>query len=166
MSLLDTLTALGDKIQRRYHYVNQGGCCIVAAAIANHLSDIVPTRIVVLDRFDYDIKDIKQNNNNKKLSINEYCRNRVFFNHVVVEFDYDGKQWTVDSTGVYITNQYYDVNRYGDPHYGFTVNEAYHLANQSDWNPIFDRDQIPGIRQMIGKHLSKYKSTVDLPVAA
>lgn len=135
--------------------VNYGGCCVVAAEIANQMQGMVPTRLRVghLWNIDTDIETARNNISNVANGY-EWHENGVYFGHVIVEFDYQGRTYHMDSSGVHKAK---DV----DPSFGYELysgflplSDAKALAGVwSNWNSRFDRCYIPRIKNIVWDHM-------------
>lgn len=138
------------------HDVNYGGCCVVAAAVAEKLQYVVPTRVRVASFLGAGDRNVSTAANNVGDIGNgwEWHQNGIFFSHVIVEFDHLGRTYHMDSTGV---KQAKNV----DPSFGYElydghlpIHAAKALADEpSNWNNRFDRDHIPFIKNIVREHM-------------
>lgn len=126
--------------------INSGGCCVMAAIIAQHINHVVDDlRIRVVSWYGGsssldEIREHVVDPMNKLLWNAQGCK----FSHVWVEFTYDGERYAIDTdSGVLPVQEFY--SSWGTPMDGcFTIEEACSFADDADgWNRCFDRDQIP-----------------------
>lgn len=164
--MIELLRSLASELIENHPFVDNGGCCVVAAQIAKHLEQRnIPNRIVCADWSltndgNVNLDDIRPNIDPKNK--HDWEENGVGFVHVLVEFDHDGKTYTFDSTdGVLEVDEFWEksasgnLNRFRlDGH--FTVEEATAMANTNSWNPMFDRGQIPIVRRRITRFFNKH----------
>ena len=149
--LLDKLEALANELDSHYYYINQGGCCVVAAHVAKALQKHMPVRISVSNLCDnYDIDEIR------KTLVDTNCKeewedNGIDFAHVVAEFMMNDEWHAFDTDhGVMLADEYWQVAECNNRNAGyFTIEEAMALANTDSWNSTFERDQIPSMRWRI-----------------
>jgi hypothetical protein len=151
-SLLDQLDGLAKKVSSQMKRINHGGCCVYATLVANHLQHIVPTRFVVFHGGwrpdeDLDLDDVRNQVTSNCLLEWNGCG--VYFGHVVIEFDYDGKTYHYDSEGW--------TDSDGSICQGSVRIKGYLLKQDADeladdeygWNDTFDRNQIPKMKRII-----------------
>lgn len=165
MELLVLLDDLCTKLTNRYDSINSGGCAVAAAAIAHHLKDIVPTRIAIDNYGDEVDVDACRNSSRFENSTTFWNHAGISFRHVVVEFEYNGTWFVMDSKGVGPTELVYRNKLVR----GLSIQEVKELGDKDEgWNWWFNRDQIPGMKQMIGKHFAKIKReyAVDIPLSS
>ena len=163
--LIEALDALGEELLENHPMINQGGCCVVAAHIARHLDDIgIPVRVVCsnyynnIDNLDDWLNiDELRSDLEYPLDLREWTDAGVDFYHVYVEFDYRGETYTFDAEGVSINPDRLDGIKLDG---SFTIEEATAFANTDDWNPDFNRKEIPVVRRRITKHMNKYKKAI------
>lgn len=134
--------------------VNYGGCCVVAAEIAEHMQNKVPTRLRVAHLWNTGAHiDDARNNVSDVANGYEWHENGVYFGHVIVEFDYLGRTYHMDSSGVHQAKNV-------DPSFGYELyagflplDDAKALAGQwANWNTRFDRSLIPRIKAIVQMH--------------
>ena len=129
---------------------NHGGCAVVAAILGQHLSAYGVVRIVVGDD---QCTPITIENARKLIHSNtlkEWNKNGLWFGHVVVvEFDYNGDTWHIDTTGVYPASEYLMSGDFPVLEGVMTLHEITELSNSAGWNTAFQRRHIPNIRAMI-----------------
>lgn len=145
------LNKFASKINKKYQYINRGGCCVFAAHVAKQLQKHYPVKIVTFGyRTKKSVDDIRKNV--KVNTAREWYANGLDLNHVVIEFvDEQGKIWHYDSTGVHKA----DGSIYDDPIIrGYlTVDEALEMASSPlGWNNQFDRSVIPEFKRMVHNH--------------
>lgn len=121
-----------------FEFINHGGCGIVASAIAEVLEEYGiehGVRVVNYDGRDTDIEEAR--NNVERISdINDWDRNGVSMNHVII--DIDGQ--LIDSTGDY--NELFESRDHFTLCKGklFTHEIRKMSLNDRGWNPEFNRD--------------------------
>ncbi len=154
MSLLTVLEELGNKINTRYEYVNGGGCAIVACALVKSLRKHpeVTNVQVVAHRHTGRHYDAGKIRNNKGFSNTwSYWRKYSVNNHhILAKFTYEGATYLVDSNQVIRFKR--DSRKLS---LNLPLKEFTELADSSEsWNPMFNRDQIRGIRSMITRSIN------------
>lgn len=154
--LRERLKELSSKLIDNHPFVDYGGCCVVAAHVAKHLSKHVPVRVVVGNYDDADLDEIRPNIN--PLDMREWEANGVGFEHVLVEFKENGRWYTFDSThGVKRRAEFWGSYCFCEKAEGcLTIKEATALASSGyGWNSTFDRHEIPTIRRRIGRFFGR-----------
>ena len=158
MKLIKFLDDVGVLVNSKIHELNRGGCCVFASIVAQRLSEFCEVRIAVgtdwLDNDDTTIDEVREQVSSN--SPNEWNNYGVDFGHVIIEFDYDGSTYHYDSNGV--TSVQRDTSTFGMPILDgyLTINEAVELASHAEWNPKFDRSQIPKLEKIIIKEFDKF----------
>lgn len=161
--LLNRLRRLAKNLNNTLINPNRGGCCVIAAEVGAYLEQIVPVRIRVSnDHFDFmdedDWEGCDYNNLNDLIDVlgpraeDQFAwnENDVFFGHVIVEFDVDGRTYHMDTSGVRLAKK-------RDPSFGWLMYDGYLPVNVAkaladvpgNWNWKFDRRQIPAIKKMV-----------------
>jgi hypothetical protein len=162
MNIITKLDRLGKEVNRRYPYINHGGCAVYAAMIVQALRKhkINATGIVASYSAEWmpagaSIDTVRENIT--KNSHKEWNRNGVRFSHVGVEFDHTTKTRTVkkhyDSYGVRKAGKELDDM----PIYKgrLLLVELRALAERkTGWNESFDRAQIPELRKLVKSFLA------------
>ena len=155
MNLFEALNTLGQRINKSYPNINNGGCCVYAAAVGEELLKRgVNVRTVVANSYDASLNINKArkgvNNTNQK---DEWNQAGVYFNHVGVEFKLGGKWFLYDSDGVNPRGK--KLGSY-KVHPGFlSVEEAKALAAEAKgWNDSFNRRSIPALKKHIKNFLA------------
>lgn len=148
---LKELKELGQNVMEQFEYINQGGCCVFAALVGKKLQEYFPVRIRASNNYHgYRIRDLNEIRPNlEDNTIWEWYNEGIDFNHVIIEFDYKGKTYHMDSTGVYKAGKRDPSFKYVLYKGYLTVEEAAELAKQKDWNPTFDRKLIPTLRKTV-----------------
>jgi hypothetical protein len=97
------------------------------------------------------LNTIKKNflKKNIPLEMDAFHGEDVWFSHVIVEFEYKGKKYHYDSTGVCKPATTTAMNEYPIMQGWLTAEEAMNLAYQPGWNEQFDRNEIPELVQKI-----------------
>lgn len=141
--------------------INKGGCCVVAATVANHMQHLYPTRIRVSnDWYTNDDTPIDQVASSLDEPDDLYCwnDNGIDFGHVFVEFEYKGHTYFIDSNGVTLAGR-------TDPTYNWIVYNgelplklAKRLIYSEGWNTKFNRTAIPKVKKLINKFFVQFKT--------
>lgn len=148
---------MGKAVQDRYPEINDGGCCVYASLVGEHLRiRHVPVKIIV------------SSENGKEVDLDE-VRHKIYdpgykecwnlhgvnFNHVGIEFEYQGKKYHHDTVQ---TVRRQKILMEWPIYRGYlTVQEAKKLAAESsNWNSCFDRSGIPHIETLIRFHMRAY----------
>ena len=153
--LLVWMRRLSKQLNTHLIQPNRGGCCVIAAAIAEHLEQIVPVRIRVSDDHvdhcddDCNLNDIV-NYLGPQASHDMWNDAEVSFGHVIVEFDYNGRTYHMDTNGVKLAKK-------RDPSFGWLMYDGFlplaaaqTLASEAgNWNKKFNRDQIPVVKKIV-----------------
>lgn len=157
--LLTQLRLLSKNMRTSLRNPNRGGCCVIAAEVASYLDQLVPVRIRVSnDHFDWEgwkDKNCNLNQACEEMGDNaghhqEWNNRDVFFGHVIVEFDYRGRTYHMDTSGCKEATD-------RDPSFHWLMYDGYLPLNAArelaarpgNWNQRFDRSQIPVIRGMV-----------------
>ena len=142
-------------IEQYYSNVNCGGCGVIASLVGQILSTITDVRIVV-GAWDCNVKkqalsflEIKQEfmaNLISNPSIQDWESLGVSFNHVWVEFLWDGEWYSMDTENIKQgTNKFH--TRWDAYKEYLSLEDITQLSNNTDgWNWMFDRNQIPAIK--------------------
>ena len=150
--LLVWMRRLSKQLNTHLVLPNRGGCCVIAAEIAEHLEKIVPVRIRVSD----DHCDDNCNLNDivdylgPQASHDMWNDAEVSFGHVIVEFDYNGRTYHMDTNGVKLAKK-------RDPSFGWLMYDGFlpleaakTLASEAgNWNKKFNRNQIPVVKKIV-----------------
>lgn len=107
--IIEALEKLSVKLTKRYNRINYGGCCMVAAHMAELLSNtefISDVHILVDNMGDNQIK--RQRSRNKRPQ-DWY----LTFNHGVVSFKLDGLRYTWDSDQLFLWENDPEKSAYG-----------------------------------------------------
>lgn len=157
--LLNTLKNLGRETNKRTkRTINWGGCCVYAGFVAKKLNNMgIKADVVVAGgRGSGSISLDVARNNLSSNSVQQWNDQGVIFCHVGVLFFYDGQWYTYDSERL-TKGRGPRIGTYHQLIYPGTItaDEAIELANQRDWNPMFDRQRIPTIQRIINKRLNE-----------
>jgi hypothetical protein len=164
MELLDKLSTLGARMNQRFPNLNRGGCAIYASAIIQALLMQGIEAYARVCNFNDHYTDRKRSvsyaqHHNEGLSTStEWNLAGVCFDHVVVEFIYQGKKYLYDSDSLF---SYRDD--FGGMHVTegrLTRDEIIAIANddEGDWNKAFDR------AKSMGKVKKYVKLEMNVPV--
>ncbi len=155
MSLIRKLNSLGKAVYAKYPYINCGGCCVYAALVAEALLlHKISCKGIVASWDANDIPSIDEIRPCiKRNMLHEWQNNGVSFNHIGLEFEYNGKMRHYDTSGANKAGKSFDFM----PIYNGRLNivELQKLASQkTGWNNSFNRRHIPAIRAMVQKYLA------------
>lgn len=153
-SFLEKLHKFALQINFDFYNVSYGGCACVAVAFAKQLKKHFPVKILIanydwLTKKNQDISKIR-----KKLNTNthsEWNDNGVAFAHVLVEFEYEGKLYQLDTDEGVIPRTTHTLDgQYPILKGHMSLEDAEELATNVDgWNYKFDRSQLPDIYKAI-----------------
>lgn len=159
-SVHGVLNALGKKVNKRWPYLNHGGCCVFASCVGEELAlRGIETSVIVAASWGTEEKNI----NSERAKLNEnrlaaWNKSGIYFHHVGVEYIIDHDSFHYDSNG-----SHHADGKLGDwiVYEGrLSVEDAGDLANNDNgWNDCFDREEIPRLRRFIRMFLH-----VNLPV--
>ena len=157
MNPLEELPKLIERLER-YQHINSGGCGVIATHVAKHLQHHVPVKIVVYNRFERDVKEVRARIKNTR-SMTEWNNAGMSFNHILIEFKYDGKTYLFDSEGVIPNKKRVEIFGYNMQRSGYlTWEECAGISSRPHkWNWIFDRKQIPAIKKTIHRFFDKFE---------
>lgn len=159
--VIEVLNQLGQRINRWYPAINNGGCCVFAAIVGRELARRgFRVRVIVANRWpNVNIEEVKTNLKCIH-SMYEWEENGVSFTHVGIEFQYNGRWWHYDTNGVHPKRKTLDGIKVNPGR--LTVAEAELLARYGeDWNDMFSRRKIPSLRRHIVRYLG-----ANLPLTA
>lgn len=156
-SRLYHLTTLSKQILNQFPNINDGGCCVFAALVAQELKEFCDVKVVVFSTSLSNIEDVRPNISNYTCA--EWERNGIAFNHIVLEIyaqiipENPTNVWHYDATGIFSTDR--SMNSGRSPVGYLSIAECIELANDPiGWNPTFDRRDIPIIQKIIKNHFS------------
>ena len=164
MSVVEQLEALGESVKGQLPWVNHGGCAVYAAAVARRLLEngINSCGIVAgdLGSVHIDLDDLRTRMHPKNME--EWINNGVFFAHVMVRFDLDGKtytHWSDVTTSEPV--RYY--KSYPVMKGRMEVDEIEVIASEGYmWNKLFDRRAgIPIIKSSVDALLPLLRGRVN-----
>ncbi len=164
MKLLAELTGLGNRMMERFPYLNCGGCAVYASAIvqALHTRGIEAyARVCNTTATKYwgnarTVEYAKQHNKGLSNST-DWNMAGVRFDHVVVEFVYEGKSYLYDSDWLINAGPTFDKMDVMEGR--LTKEEIIAIANddEGDWNKMFER-------RFVGKVKKYVKLEMNIPV--
>ena len=166
------LTALRDfsaTVREEIHLINNGGCCVYAAHVAEALAQIPGVKAeVVTTNSGNSVKSLDELRKRRVNMTDMYDleRNGVSFFHLATRFYIKGEAFTHDVDRTRQHGSQFGHRRWSAPyraHQGaFTIEEALALAgNSRGWNPTFDRDQIPRLKELVREYLGPLNRPVD-----
>ena len=154
MDLIESLNTLGQRINRWYPEINEGGCCVYASLIGEELRKRgIEVRIIVAAwgaNKNLDKVRPRLMKTDRKVEWND---NDVYFNHVGVEFRHKGKTFHYDSNGVNPKSK--KLKSYVVYPGRLSVDEAKLLAAEPEgWNDSFGRSKIPSLKRHVRSYLA------------
>lgn len=156
MNLIDEVDDLCRKINKRVNRINSGGCAVFAALMGQCLEQYGRVGIAVGTDERKTASIDKARKNIEENVVDEWNDNDVWFAHIVIEFEYQGNKYHVDSTGVHDVSMLTHCGEYTILKGRLTVHEVTELASQTHgWNYAFERSQIPTIKQLIDSGFKK-----------
>lgn len=132
------------------HAINSGGCGVVCSLLMPllqpHVDDLRVTSCGWGGDSDLDLSEVSPYVEHPGTTY-DWNEQGVGFQHMWVEFDVDGETYAIDCEGICDSGDM--CIRWGKPYSGsFTPDEVERLAAHSvGWNRVFDRDQIPAMRE-------------------
>lgn len=155
MDLLEHIDDLCRKVHKSTERINAGGCAIFASFMAQCLEKYGPVSIAVgTDESPVSIDKARKHINSNE--VHEWNKRGIYFAHVVVEFEYQGVKYHIDSTGVHDEAVKTHLGHFQILKGRLTVQEVTELAScDKGWNWCFDRKQIPMIKRMIDQGFKK-----------
>jgi len=148
LRVIERLNHIGNHVNQRVAALNSGGCCVYAVAVAKHLQNRFPTRIVAFD-------DVETSNVDACTIEQEFCSNGSLTRagHFMVEFDTaDGTYWH-DATGTVEAEgrQYDPLFEYLKWEGALSVEQAEELIqDEYGWNIAFDwHNDKPRVEKMV-----------------
>lgn len=156
MSLNVYLKRLGQRVKSAHPFINYGGCCVFAALAGRALLKRgIKCKVIVTASDAYQHLDIVKAQLADTGDVEEWNRNDVWFNHVALEFERNGKIYHYDTDGVVAAADNYFKG--GEIYPGrLSIKEATALASrQAGWNCAFNRKQIPTLHRTITHFFNK-----------
>lgn len=154
-TLMYKMNRLAADLRNSFEWINAGGCCPVAAMMADALQQLgVPdVRVLVIDeRGQVNIDD---NLRAGMYDTNDgFCWNEegIYFHHVMVGFELHGEQMAWDTEhGVGTARELSES--WGCYIGDLTYEEAASISQDDIWSYWFDRGQLPGIACKIKSQL-------------
>ena len=152
-----------------YGDINLGGCGVMASIVGEimELWDI-PVEVVTPSENDIGVSPKEAR---ARLQAEYWCENWTADDwddnglsrfHLAVRFALGGKLYTWDSDGLLCSNRFFGRRVCGRPAHaanypfgdGMTVQECIEISSTPDgWNSMFDRNQIPLMRELAYQHL-------------
>lgn len=148
------LNDLAWKADTQIDYLNWGGCGVFAALVGRKLQDAGIPVGVVCGSWRHaerpgNVARARSNVSNK-WDAEEWNENGVYFGHVGLEVEIDGKLYHYDSNGVKPAGKLLDGLPIADGR--VTIEEMELLAGESlNWNSEFPREQIPRLTEIVEK---------------
>jgi len=146
------------KVENEYSNINCGGCGVIASILGEYLSTKTEVRVAI-GAWDYNVikqtlsfLEIKQEflKENCNPSINDWERFGVSFNHVWIEFLWDGEWYSMDTEVIRQGTKLMFHGRWEPYDEYLPIEDITQLSNNiTGWNTWFSREQIPSIRQDI-----------------
>lgn len=166
MNVIETLNVLGQKTQKRWKYINSGGCCVFASTVGAELKNMgIPVKGIVSSYHAAYAKssiDTIRRRINRHANISIWADNGVYFSHIGIEFELDGKKYHYDTAGVRPAGK--ELDRMPLYKGRMTLKDLRYLAASDDgWNPCFDRKHMPDIERFVKKSFTRKKSVDKTP---
>lgn len=151
INLHEEVSRLGRILGNQFESINSGGCCVVAALVANELQHFTKVRI-----------SSKAYEGRGKRIANNLIENGQGLNHVVCEFKYNNRWYVFDVDDYeckFATHEDYNDDRWTKD--SLTIEKAMlAVESRAGWNFCFDRDQIPDIKEEIVNFFSHLEERV------
>lgn len=151
----DCLRKICKQINNDIDYINWGGCGVFAIALADIVNKLRYNdfifRVYAPDDETYrpDLCILEDGLVTLPKSIDPWNNMNVFFNHIRMEWN--GHVWDCDgpvSTRTNAFRTYYSTNDMYPGHLSYAAIAAL-LGRASNWNSVFDRMQIPKMKQIM-----------------
>lgn len=142
-------------IHKKTDYLNSGGCAVFAALLGQCLSQYGQVEIAIGTDSNITSLDDVRDKGIDPLSLDAWNDNGLSIGHAIIEFTYGDVKYHIDSTGVRDPLPYTYSGGWGILGGRLSVIETTALAAQRGWNWMFNRDQIPTIKQMIDHGFAK-----------
>jgi len=144
------------KVENEYSNINCGGCGVIASILGEYLAAKTEVRVAIgareylIEKQEFSFDEIKEELSvNDNPSINDWETYGVSFNHVWIEFLWEGEWYSMDTEGMEQgTHKFHSTwNTYKER---MSVEAITQLSNNiTGWNTWFSREQIPNIKQDI-----------------
>lgn len=157
-ALLGALRALGTQVEQWDPNINAGGCAVYAALVARTLTDAGVPAWGVVRNWDNNtpLDKVREKLSPFWKDATDWYRAGTSFNHVLVQFELDGKKYFHDTEGTGETTRSMARIVPGK----LTVAELEKLAaSPRGWNDWFSRDHIPQVRKYVKSFLGGYLKT-------
>jgi len=155
------LRRISEVVNEEVESLNSGGCAVFAVELAKRLQAIgEAVNIRVYNYSPVDVEHVERTyfNDSKPESSKEWCANNVHFVHVVVEWG--DRLWDSESE-VYTSNGERWKGWYVLAEGNISMSAIEVLANhRSNWNPTFDRKQIPRLLQIMDNEFAEFHNEV------
>ena len=142
-------------VNNNYRRINWGGCGFMAGIIAQHLTPIVhDIKIVSYGCWSSNSNIDKARPKVSHNSMSGWEEYGVGFGHVWVEFKWNGSWYAIDCEGIIPRKEMH--HKWGHPCGGsWTVKEIKAISNnRQGWNSTFNRDQVPSMRNYMGRQFN------------
>lgn len=143
-ALLEILKRVSEEITSKVISPNGGGCAVIAAIVGQELAKHTQVQVVVQDYFTTaNLARVKKYLGDVTPSNVNHWDDAVSFNHVLLKVKV-GRKWRIfDSDGLipYVPKLYCRGT--------LTIPEVVELAVLKNWNPRFDRRQVPKIVRIV-----------------
>lgn len=163
-TIIDKLNNLAWKADTQINGLNAGGCAVFAYEVAKRLNELgIPAKgVVAMSQWALPSRKskwpsvAKARENIRDVGDGlEWSDNGVDFHHVGVEFTIDGVKYHYDSNGVTGAKPWLNRHHWKVIPGRLSTDDLEKLvANRWNWNPEFDRRQVPKIHNMVEKALS------------
>jgi hypothetical protein len=148
-----------NQFEYKFDRINWGGCSVMAAILAYQLKPLADEVKIVAEGGwcgGNDVDNARKNMTDN--NVGDWQDQGVYFNHVWVEFKWNGRWYAIDSEGLHRRKRMH--KEWGTPQKGsFTLKEMRILAGDScGWNPTFRREQIPAMKRLATKVFNPIKA--------
>lgn len=147
--------------------INWGGCGVMAGIVGEILELWgIPVEVVTPAEYCDEVspKEARERMEywGENWTANDWDSNGLSRSHLAVRFKLRGKLYTWDSAGLLCSDRYFGRRADGSPSRcadypfgdGMTVQECIEISSTQDgWNTVFDRRQIPLMRELAYQHL-------------
>jgi hypothetical protein len=168
--LREILCTLQNKLGK-YHYINNGGCGIVAERMYTRLVELGYQPRILGVRSHYheavhldamrEVLNCNGQDSNRAYNWTDECGNIISFNHVILHINDDGEDVYFDGTDFLEVDEDGDVTGYGTMYMGeLLIRELRSfLKVEGLWNYTFENEHsAKGIRRVITQTLRQYEA--------
>lgn len=156
--LVDALNQLACDLSNEFEYINNGGCGSMAAMVGKHLERMGVVCDVATPDYGNAAGQVRNKVGNRNM-VGDWDSNGVSRAHLAIRFKLGPvvRLWDTDNG---VAGSLPDWNLTGNMMgLGLSVQECDWISNtgpDSAWNRTFDRDQLPGMQDMVDDALSAF----------